>query len=712
VKASSERHPLHVLFHPQSVAVIGASTNPQKVGHRICKQLLAEGFPGRLVPVNLKGEPVAGIASVKNLADCGHPVDLAVITTATETVPTAVADCARHGVKVAIVHTAGFGETGPAGMTMERELVRIARGAGMRLVGPNCMQIYSAASRLNLIGTPFVAGNVAMISQSGNLIRGVTEEFERVGLGFSHFVSVGNQADLGFHEYLDYLKDDPDSHAILLYVEGFLPDGGRRLIEAARQTVGRKPILLLKGGTSQSGSRSTLSHTGSLAGAHEVIRAAMRQAGVLMVERLDELVPIAEALTRLPLPKGRRIAVIGGGGGHATVCADAVERNGLEVPEFSAAAQEGMRALLPPRASTVNPVDFTGASEREIAVYAKIPEIALEDGMSAVLLYGLYAGYRTDLEYPGNTYVETSGLIVDLVRRLGKPAIMQTVYAGRPYPSLKVLRDGGVPVTESVEHAARCLAALCEYSEVKARVKPMPATQPGSPTLTQELRALAASRPQHNLTEPESLAILARHGIPVIPHAIARSPAEAVEQAQRIGYPVVLKALSPQLIHKSDRGGVRLNLPDAAAVGQAYREVCAASGAEEAVVASYRPDGTELIAGVFRDKAFGPVLMFGLGGILVEIFRDVTFRVLPIERSDAEAMLEEVQANKLLGPVRNRAPRHRGAIVDLLLGLGQVAWSNPELTEIDLNPVLSFEEGAFVADARMVCASGEPGNPA
>lgn len=704
VYVSSPRaaNPLHVLFHPASVAVIGASTSPHKVGNRICRQLLAEGYAGRVIPVNARGEEVAGRPSVRRLTDAADPVDVAVITTATDAVLEAVTDCAKHGVKVAIIHTAGFGEVGPDGLAKEREIVSIARSAGMRVVGPNCMQVYSAGSRLNLIGTPFPAGSVAMVSQSGNLIRAVTEDFETVGLGFSKFVSVGNQADLAIDEYLDYLKDDSDTSVILLYVEGFLPGTGPRFVEIARRTVRTKPVVLLKGGTSRSGSRAAVSHTGSLAGERRVVEAAMRQAGVLIAERLDELVPMAEALARLPLPRGRRVAVIGGGGGHATICADAVENNGMEAPELSAGAQARIRPLLPDRAASVNPVDFTGASEREIAVYAKVPEIALDDGMSAALLYGLYAGYRTDLERPGNTYVDTSHMIVDLVRRSGKPIVMQTVYSRRPFPSLKVLRDGGVPVTDSAEQAARMLRALCEYADVRARPEEPPAPPAGLATLSAEALRLARSRPARNLTEPESLALLARHGIAVVPHRVVEGGAAAVAAARELGHPVVLKALAESLVHKSDAGGVALDLRNDRAVRGAWRRVSSATGAARAVVASYRPGGLELIVGAFRDPTFGPTLLLGLGGIFVEALDDVALQVLPCSRREADALLERLRARALLGPLRDRPPRDRGALVDTLLGVANLVLRNPDVTQVDLNPVLSFERGAVVADARVI----------
>ena len=702
MSGSLEAHPLHVLFHPASVAVIGASTSPHKVGHRICRQLLAEGYAGRLIPVNSRGEAVAGRPSVRRLPDAPKPVDLAVITTSTDSVIEAVTDCAKHGVKVAIIHTAGFGETGPEGRAKEQEIVGIARAAGMRVVGPNCMQVFSADSHLNLIGTPFPAGSVAMISQSGNLIRAVTEDFEYVGLGFSKFVSVGNQADLAIDEYLDYLKDDPATRVIILYVEGFLPGTGQRFIEVARRTVQRKPVVLLKGGTSRSGSRSTVSHTGALAGERRVVEAAMRQAGVLLAARLDELVPMAEALVKLPLPTGRRVAVIGGGGGHATICADAVENHGLEVPELSAAAQARIRPLLPDRAASVNPVDFTGASEREIAVYAKVPEIALDDGMSAALLYGLYAGYRTDLERPGNTYVDPSNMIVDLVRRSGKPIVMQTVYARRAFPSVKVLRDGGVPVTDSAEQAARMLRTLCEYGEILARGDDPPVRAAGGATLSAQTRALAGARPARNLTEPESLALLAQHGVAVVPHRVVAGEAAAVDAARELGPPVVVKALAESLVHKSDAGGVALDLRDDGAVRAAYRRIAQATGAQQAVVAAYRPGGLEVIVGAFRDPCFGPTLLVGLGGIFVEAVDDVALQVLPCSRREADAMLDRLRGRRLLGPLRNRPARDRAALVDTLLGAADLVLRNPEIAQLDLNPVLGFERGALVADARIV----------
>jgi acetate---CoA ligase (ADP-forming) len=476
-------------------------------------------------------------------------------------------------------------------------------------------------------------------------------------------------------------------------------------LDVARQAVVRKPVVLIKGGVTGAGARSSVSHTGSLAGEARVMSAAMEQAGVVLVDRLDEVVPVVDALSRLPLPKGRRVAVVGGGGGHATLCADALEKAGLEVPTFSEATRKEISAHLPARAGMGNPVDFTGASEREIAVYAKVPEITLAQDADAVLLYGLYAGYRTDLERPGNTYVDTSRMIVDMVRRTGKPAIMQTVYASRDHPSLAVLREGDVPVMQSVEHAAAGLAALSRYAEYRSRAehRTVPVAGRGD-LLAPEIAARGRARPAANLTEAESLAILAQAGIPLVPHRAVEGRAAAVAAAADIGYPVVLKALDPALVHKSDTGGVALDLRDETSLCAAFDQVSAATGSHAVLVASFRPGGLELIVGGYRDANFGAVLVFGLGGTAVEALDDVTLRVLPINREEAATMLTGFRGHRLLGPLRGKAGVDREALIDILVGVGALLHANPDIAEIDLNPVLAFPEGALVADARMVLA--------
>jgi acetate---CoA ligase (ADP-forming) len=704
VKGGAPFHYLHPLFHPRSVAIVGASSDPAKVGNRISRQLQAEGFTGRIIPVNRRGEAVAGIASVKSLRDHPEAADVVVITTATAQVADGIRDCVATGAKFAIVHTAGFAEVGPAGKALEQELVDIARDGGLRIVGPNCMQMYNAGARVNLVGTPFPSGSIAMISQSGNLIRAVTEDFLAAGLGFSSFVTVGNQADLKIHEYLDYLKDDVDTKVILLYFEGLSSDDGAAFMDVARAAVQRKPVVLLKGGTSNAGARSSVSHTGSLAGEARVLMAAMRQAGVITVERLDELVPVADAFSRLPLPAGPRVAVVGGGGGHATLAADALERAGLSVPQLSEATRAEAAALLPPRAAAGNPIDFTGASEREIAVYAKVPEIALRSDTDAAFLYGLYAGYRTDLEYPGNTYVETSQLIVDLVQRLGKPAVMQTVYARHGHPSLKVLRDGGVPVMQSVEHAATALAALWRYAKFRSlpveggRSKGEPSDVP------RHLLEKAHSRRARNLTEAESFELLTAAGVATVPFRAVDSEPAALAAAEALGYPVVVKALNAELIHKSDVGGVILDVRDPSALIAAYRRTSKAGASSDALISAFRPGGRELIIGGYRDPVFGPVLVFGVGGTLVEVLDDVALRVLPITQREAADMIDETRASRLLGPVRGQPSVNHAALVATLVAAGRFFLQFPQISEFDLNPVLAFTDEVLVADARIVVA--------
>jgi acetate---CoA ligase (ADP-forming) len=463
-------------------------------------------------------------------------------------------------------------------------------------------------------------------------------------------------------------------------------------------------VLLLKGGMTNAGARSSVSHTGSLAGEARVLAAAMRQAGVICVERLDELVPIADAFSRLPLPAGDRVAVVGGGGGHATLAADALERAGLRVPPLSEAVRAEAAALLPPRAAAGNPIDFTGASEREIAVYAKVPEIALRTDTDAALLYGLYAGYRTDLEYPGNTYVETSQLIVDLVRRLGKPVVMQTVYARHDHPSLKALRDGGVPVMQSVEHAASALAALYRYSKFRSLPKECFEPSPEPKSLPTSLLEKALSRPALNLTEAESLELLTDAGVATIPYRTVNSEQSALAAADDLGYPVVVKALSPALVHKSDTGGVVLDVRDRAALVEAYRRVTGVGGGGDALISAFRPGGRELIIGGYRDPIFGPVLVFGIGGTLVEVLDEVALRVLPITRAEAAQMIDEIRGSRLLGPVRGQPGVDREALIRTLFAAGQFLAQSPEVAEFDLNPVLAFSDGALVADARIVVA--------
>lgn len=714
-------HKLEELFKPKSIAFVGASVNPLKWGHIMMRIALEEGYEGNVYPINPKGEEILNLPSFPRVEDVPVTVDVAVIITPTTTVPDCIRDCARKGARFAVIHTAGFGEVNDEGAAIEREMVDIARKAGMRIVGPNCMNLFSAASKLNLTGTErFPAGNIAFISQSGNLGVTFAHEAWQKNIGFSHYISVGNQADIGIHEYLEYFGQDSDTKAIVVYMEGLNSNEGKAFIDTARVISPLKPVVVLKGGNTSAGARSASSHTGSLAGTKRVYEAAFRQAGIIQVHNSDELLSIAETLVKCPIPGGNSISVVGGGGGHATLMSDAAEKNGMIVPEFSLATKRKLAKLLPERAAYRNPIDFTGASEEDLHVYGKCCEITLlEEGITGSLIYGFFGGWRQDLLEGTNTYEYAAQQIIELPGKYGKPIVMHTIFANDRLPCIDILRRGGIPVFESVEIAARCMGALCEYGEIQRRFAArLPYAQPKTSTscIPRDLVEKAMQRPHHSLTENEVMGFLRSRRFPTPPFEVVKTPDEAVQAADKIGYPVVLKVLSPDILHKSDWGGVAINLASGVEVSEAFASIVhkVMERVEETRISGmliypYLTGGTEVIIGVTRDSQFGPVLMFGLGGVFVELFADVSFRVAPIDEHDAMDMIGETKAYQMLKGIRGSMKKDIHSLISVLLQISDLVVSCPEIAEIDLNPTLVFNEGATVVDARVIIRNPENG---
>lgn len=712
----THEHELDSLFNPRSVAVIGASESPAKWGYVLCRILIEDGFKGDVYPINPKGGEILGLKFYPKLESVPNSVDLALIMVPKDRVLPSIHDCVKKGVKTAIIHTAGFREIGKEGSELEREILDVARKGGLRIVGPNSMNVFSSSSKLNLTGIEkFPSGSIAFISQSGNLGYTLALESQMKKVGFSKFISVGNQADIGMFEYLEYMGQDPETKAIILYIEGLKPKEGTAFLEAARKITPYKPIVVLKGGSTSAGSRSTASHTGSMAGSNEVNKAAFQQAGIIHVENSDELLSIAEALTKCPIPNGKNFAVLGGGGGHATLMCDAAEKYKLNIPAFRAEIQKSLAGLLPDRASAKNPVDFTGAGESDLSVYSKCTGIALnESDISGALIYGLFGGYRTDLEEGDNTYYHEALRIVEVKNKYQKPIILHSIYANGNYPSIEVLREQGIPVYESIEVAAKCMEALYRYgafqrqSKLEGEIVNSSSKLPSTVSIESFVKK-AKERHTSHLLESEGMDLLQVCEIPTPKRKIALTEDEAVRYAEEVGYPVVLKILSPQVIHKSDVNGVKINLTSEEQVRQAFKDIVNGTAIKVkdaeilgVLVYPHLSNGTEVILGVFRDKQFGPVLMFGLGGIFVELFKDVSFRVLPISELDAQEMIQETKAAQLLNGMRGMTPKDTRNLIDIMLKLSNLVMTNPEIDQIDLNPVLIFENNSVVVDARFI----------
>lgn len=702
------RHPLDTFFNPASVAVIGASTVLHKAGGRRWRSMVEAGFPGPLYPIHPTAREILGRKAYPSLRDVPGPVDLAIVLVRPDLVPGALADCAALGVRAIVVITAGFGETGPEGQRVERALVATVREAGGRMVGPNCAGIYSASGRVNALGWSVPSGPIAVISQSGNMALTFAQLARQKGLGFSKLVTVGNAADIRIPEYLDYLFADPDTGVIVAYLEGFEAGEGRRLVDLLRGHPTPKPVVVIKPGETDSGKRAALSHTGALAGEHRVVEAAFRQSGILRVAESEEAWDVAIALALQPPLRRATVAVISDGGGHATIVCDTADRAGLAVPRLSAATQARLGTILPPRSAILNPIDFAGVAEEEPEIVPRVLDVCLADpDIGGAIIAGHFGGYvKIATEELGRREEVAAREIVDVARRHAKPVVVHTIYAGESLPALETLRAAGVPTYRSLEASARVMATLARAGRRRA-ARPRPARRSTpDPAHVQAVLARATATSPRVLLEPDARTLLAAYGIAVPPSRVTATPEETAAAAAALGGPLALKLVAPGLVHKTEAGGVLLDVaPAAAAAGHARLLARAAAlGLRQArvLVTPMIAGGVELAIGAFRDAQFGPVVMVGLGGIWVEALDDVTFGLAPVGEDDAQAMVDEIRARKLLGPLRGRPARDVAAVVDVLVRVGELIADRDDVAEIDLNPVLVLERGAVPADARVV----------
>jgi acetyltransferase len=549
----------------------------------------------------------------------------------------------------------------------------------------------------------------------------ITEAQLKSQKGFSYYVGVGNEADIKFHEYLEFFTADPKTKAVVMYVEGM--SDGRRFLQQAYRTTRKKPIVLLKSGRSSKGSKSAGSHTGALAGISEVSRTAFARAGIITVESSDELFPVAEALSSLPPIRNGRAAILADGGGHATVAADVLSDLGIGIPELVKSTRQKLSEVLLPNASLHNPVDVAGSADSDPGVFADCARILLKsEQIGGLLVVGLFGGY-------GLRFAERLRFIEEdaahrlgkLVRETGKPIVVHSLYNhARPH-SLDLLRYYGIPVFDSVEIACQCITALSRYGHYQGSSHRWTnfvfdwgagAKQDG-----QKIISEAIDEGRHALLEHEAKRLLAVHGAPVLDDRLARTAEEAIEIAERLHAPVALKICSADILHKSDAGGVELHLKTKTEVRKAFTEIIrraeryrAKADIRGCVISPMAEPGTEVIIGTRIDPQFGPVIMFGIGGILVEALKDVVFRVLPISRSSARKMLSELRSAPILNGVRGQPPVDHEGLVDLLMTVAELIESYPEIQEMDLNPVVARPDGLTVVDARILLKKNHLGD--
>lgn len=712
---TQERSFLHDIIAPNSIAIIGASADPTKRGYTAVLGLVEGAYEGKIYPVNPRLEEILGIPVVPTLAAIPGPVDLALICTPASTLPQILQECIAKGVKGAVVLAAGFKETGEQGAELEAQVLELARQGNVRIIGPNTSGIFNMHKRLNLLALEAVKpGGMGVVSQSGNMLLALAMEAEHNGfIGFSSYIGPGNQTDVGFHDYLQYLGEDTGTQVAVLYVEGFRD--GEQLLQVARQVTPRKPVVIYKSGSTDLGKKSAASHTGALAGSYEMTVDVLRQVGVSVVHRSDQILPVAEGLALLKPAKSKRIAIVADGGGQATIAADRIAEAGLTLAELSEQTRQRLAEVLLPQAALSNPVDVAGSSDANPEVLARCVEIVAADvNVDAVMLVGMFGGYhiRFDQSLLGGELRCASSLI-EFNARSSKPLVVHSIYAERRPSALHLLRKTGIPVQGSIENAVEILRGLSERGAFLMRQQAEPLAPLVADTAIKALFGQAASE-QRDLLEFEAKTVLRAHGIPVPHEQVFRSPTDIAQlHAELAERKLVMKLMSKDILHKSDAGGVKLNLRGQEQLQAAYEQIMQNGRAYKpdadihgVLVSPMLDSGVELIIGVVQDPIFGPVMMFGLGGILVEVLNDVAFRALPIHRADAESMLEQLKAKQILEGVRGQEAVDKEALIQLMLDVSQVVQTYPEIEELDLNPVIAYSDGYAIVDARIITKKG------
>ncbi|NJL98469.1 MAG: bifunctional acetate--CoA ligase family protein/GNAT family N-acetyltransferase [Synechococcaceae cyanobacterium SM2_3_2] len=706
LKAGS--HPLDPIFSPRSVAVIGATEREGSVGRTVLWNLISHPFGGTVYPINPKRHNVLGIRAYDRLSALPETVDLAVIAIPAAGVPSIVQECVDVGVKGAIILSAGFKEIGPAGIQLENQIKQIAHGK-LRLIGPNCLGIQNPLTGLNATFASQVArrGNVGFISQSGALCTSILDWSLQENVGFSAFISLGSMLDVGWGDLIDYLGDDPHTHSIVMYMESI--GDARSFLSAAREVALSKPIIVIKAGRTEAAAQAAASHTGSLTGSDAVLDAAFRRCGVLRVAHIEDLFDMAEVLSKQPRPQGSHLSIITNAGGPGVLATDALIRAGGSLAELSPHQIERLNRVLPPHWSHSNPIDILGDAEPER--FAQALEVVLQDPHSQGCLLILTPQAMTDPTLTAQKVVETW-------QRSGsrQPILASWMGGAEVDAGEHILNQAGIPTYRYPDQAARVFSHLWRFSySLKALYEtPSLAThEEVDRAQVQQILNQAETEARPILTESESKAILAAYGIPVVPTLVATSPDAAVRAADGMGYPVVLKLYSHTLTHKSDVGGVQLNLPEAEAVRRAFdriqTNVTAKAGSHHfqgvTVQPMIRTDGYELILGSSQDPQFGPVLVFGSGGQLVEVFQDSSIGLPPLNSTLARRMMENTVIYKALKGVRGREAVDLEALEQLLVRFSQLVAEQPRIKEIDINPLLASPNGLLALDARVILNS-------
>ncbi len=695
---------LYAMFEPKSVAVIGASRRESSVGHAVLANLINGGFPGKVFPVNPKAEEILGLTCYATILEAPYEIDLAVISVVSVGVPEVMRQCAEKGVRAVVIISSGFREIGKEGRKLEDEVIGIARKNNIALLGPNCLGLINTNPKISL-NASFSSimpgqGNISFISQSGALCTAILDYVRDKHIGFSKFISMGNKAGINEKDLLNFLLDDPQTDVILMYVEDL--SLGQEFIEAARRVSAKKPVLVIKSGRTEQGAKAASSHTGSMIGSDEVYDAIFMQSGILRFDSIAEIFNYAIAFANQSLPKSTSVAILTNAGGPGIIATDACIRNGLKMAEFQEATTRALKACLPAAANYANPIDVIGDARHD-RYENVLRHLIADDNVDSIIIL-LTPQAMTNCK-------EIAEVIVEYTNKTAKTILTCFIGSIGVADGVKVLESNSIPHYTFPEDAASSLAAMVQYKDVQGRSYGM---APEYEADKERVDGILEDVKQSNNTFLPihlSMDVLKSYGFPLLPYGVGKSGDEVVSIAKEVGFPCVLKILSQDIVHKVDVGGVRLNLHSEDDVASAYKDMMAQIAAklpkaaiDGVFVQAMAEGGKEVILGMNRDPQFGPVLMFGLGGIYVETFKDVSFRLAPLQHFDAEDMIQSIRTYQLLKGVRGDVSSDIETIVQCLERLSQLSCKHDLINEIDINPLMVYQSGAGarVVDARIV----------